>query len=337
MPRIRNILLIIALICLAVAAIFALRKLRRVAVRQEPPPVTLEGSVLKADPDPRRQTPLSGVTVTAEGPLSVVSTKSNPDGFFRLTLDPGVAKGQSATLTFSAPNYMTFQITASRPGDQLYIARLEALQPAALPKTAGQAPGAKVTTIRNLQVRYSFKKESTMGVGSLAKQFSAPNKGDVPCSNKPPCSPDGRWKATLTKLPIDAGEGNEFRNVRVSCIAGPCAFTRVEFPTGPARKVDVSVLNWSDPADFLVEADVMRTMMTDEVRYSYPFIVGQTMSFALPPSSEGPSVEADFDNEYIVCPLGPDLIVSWGTCSVDAPTNGNKVYRCQLKPGYRFE
>lgn len=337
MSRKKKIWLSIAVVCLLSAGIFLATRFHHVPAPQAPPAVMLEGSVLRADQDPLRQTPLSGVTITAEGPLSIVSAQSNPEGFYRLTLNPGVETGQTVKLTFSAPNYKTLQMIASRPGDQLYIAHLEPLQTTSEPTAGHQASAEKVTIIKNVQVRYSFKKESTMGVGSLAKQFSVLNTGNVPCANKRPCSPDGRWKATLTTLPLDAGEGNDFRNVRVTCVAGPCAFTKVEVDTRPARKVDVSVLNWSDPADFLVEADVMRTMITDDVRYSYPYIVGQTMSFALPPSSEGPSVEADFDNEYIVCPLGPDLIVSWGTCSVDAPPNGNKVYRCQLKPMYRFE
>ncbi len=339
MTRNRTISLSIAAASLAGLTIFLVIKLHRVPAPLKPPPVTLQGSVLKADADALKQTPLSGVTVTAESGSGIVSTQSNSEGFFTLLLDPGVPSGQVVTLTFSSRDYQTLQITAARPGDQLYIARLQPLQPSSPePKQSRQTPAEKVTALKNLQVRYSFKKESTIGVGSLAKQFSVANQGNVPCANKPPCSPDGRWKATRTTLPIDAGDRNEFHNVRVSCMAGPCAFTKVEpLSTRPERKMNISVLNWSDSADFLLEADIMRTMVAEEVRYSYPFIVGQTMSFALPSGSEGPSVEADFDGQFMVCPLGPDLIVSWGTCSVDAPPNEAKVYRCQLKPEYRFE
>jgi hypothetical protein len=197
---------------------------------------------------------------------------------------------------------------------------------------------AKIVEIKNIQVRYSFKDESTVGVGSLAKQFSAPNTGNVPCRGHIPCSPDGRWKATMTDLSLDAEPGNEFGNVRVSCIAGPCAFTKIDpdhFQQAQSR-ITVSVLNWSDTADFLIEADISRTMVTDSVRISYPFILGDTMNFALPPSSEGPSVEADMGGQYIVFPLGPALILSWGTCSVEVSPNGDKQYRCQSKPGYRL-
>ena len=70
---------------------------------------------------------------------------------------------------------------------------------------------------------------------------------------------------------IDAGSGNAFQNVRVSCIAGPCPFTKIEpsKPSYPARKVTVSVLNWSGPATFLVEAEVIRTMRSHMVRELY--------------------------------------------------------------------
>jgi hypothetical protein len=66
-------------------------------------------------------------------------------------------------------------------------------------------------------------------------------------------------------------------------------------------------------------------------------MVGQTMNFALPPGSEGPSIEADLDGQYIVFPMGPDLILSWATCTMEVSKDGNKIYRCQLKPGYQFQ
>ena len=77
---------------------------------------------------------------------------------------------------------------------------------------------------------------------------------------KPPCSPDGKWKASMGSITMDAGEGQQFDNARVSCIAGPCPFTRIE--TGaiprPGRKITVTIRNWSDTVTFLVEAEVTR-------------------------------------------------------------------------------
>ncbi len=303
------------------------------------PAITLVGDVLKQDSDPAQQTPLAGVTVTAAGGSTIVTRQTGPSGFFSVTLQPGVEKGESVILTFKHPDYKTLKIIAARPGDQLYIARLQPLQPEPNATLNPAAAPAKMVEIKNIQVRYSVKEKSTVVVGSLAKQFPAYNRGNVPCRGRLPCSPDDRWAATMTTLALDAEDGNEFRNVRILCVAGPCAFTKIEAGNfaRPARKITLSVLNWSDATNFLVEADVIRTMVTDAVQHSYPFIVGQTMNFALPPGSEGPSIEADVDGQYIIFPLGPALILSWATCSVEVSQDRNKIYRCQLKPGYRFQ
>jgi hypothetical protein len=302
-------------------------------------PVTLTGSVLLQDADPAKQTPLPGVTVIATEGGAQVTTSSGPTGFFSLTLGRRLPGIHPVTLTFQHPNYKTLQIDTGKPGDQLYIARLQPIRSnlASLPK-GEQKSAVKFVDIKNVRVRYSSKNESTMGIGSLAKQFSAANVGDVPCRGQKPCSPDGQWKATKTALSIDAGDGNEFTNVRVLCIAGPCAFTQTEPDRfdQPQRKITISVLNWSDTADFVVEADVSRTMVTNAVRISYPFIVGQTLSFALPPTSEGPTVEAELNGQNIIFPLGPALILAWGDCSVEVSSDGEKIFRCQAKPGYRL-
>jgi hypothetical protein len=105
----------------------------------------------------------------------------------------------------------------------------------------------------------------------------------------------------------------------------------------PSRKIEITALDWSDTASFLVEAEMTRTMTTDMVRQSYPFVTGQTISFALPAAAEGPSLIADINGEQIVFPLGPNLILSWTTCSVEMAQGGNKLYRCELKHGYQVQ
>jgi hypothetical protein len=277
------------------------------------------------------------VLVKATAGLTAASTKSDPLGFFNLTLNPEV--GQTVLLTFQHPNYETLEIAATTPGNQLYIARMRPVQPETGSNANNSGMPGKFFAVTNVRVRYTSKEQSVVGVGSLAKQFPVPNIGNVPCRRQEPCSPDGRWKATTTTLPLDAGEGDEFRNVRVTCIAGPCAFTKIESDRlgQPARRITISVVNWSDSADFLVEADVARTMMTDAVQYSYPFKVGQTINFSLPPSSEGASIEADLDGQYIVFPLGPEVILSLASCTVEVSKDGNKTYRCELKPGYLLQ
>ena len=301
-------------------------------------PVTLVGDVLKQDGEPAQQTPLQGVVVTASAGLAMVSVRSDPTGLFSVTLNPGPEKDESVLLSFKHPGYKPLQIVATQPGDQLYIARMEPIEPGGQARLENIAAPAKVVELNNIRLRYLQKQESTVEVGSLAKQFTAHNLGNVPCRGRPPCSPDGRWAASRTDLPLDAEGGNEFRNVRVLCVAGPCAFTKV-LPINtetPKRTITVSVLDWSDTAVFLVEADVIRTTVTEAVRYAYPFMIGATMSFALPSSAEGPSIEADVDGQNIVFPLGPLLRLPWATCSVEVSQQSNKNFRCQVNTGYRL-
>ena len=298
--------------------------------------VTLEGDVLKQDSDPVQQTPLAGVLVTARAGITSASAQSGPTGLFRISLRPLPGEGEPVVLTFKHADYKPLEIVADHPGNQLYIARMQALQPAGQATLEGIANKAKLVELSNVRVRYSLKEESTVNVGSLAKEFTAHNLGNVPCRGRLPCSPDGRWAAYMTNLPLDAEDSNEFRNVRVLCVAGPCAFTKVE-PLNtktPARSVTVSVLNWSDTAVFLVEADVTRTMVTEAIQYAYPFIVGPSMSFALPAGSEGPSIEADVNGQYVVFPLGPPLLLPWANCSVEDSQPSNRIFRCQVKAGY---
>ena len=335
--RKKSLIAILSALIVAIGIVVVIElKHRRAAAH--PPPVTLVGDVLKQDSDPAQQAPLSGVLVTASASSGTVSARSGPTGLFSVTLNPGPQKGEAVVLTFKDAGYKPLQIVATRPGDQLYIARMEPLQPEAQGPSQNAAVPAKAVELNNIRVRYTVKERSTVNVGSLAKQFTAYNLGNVPCRGRPPCSPDGRWAASRSDLPLDAEVGNEFRNVRVLCVAGPCAFTQVLSPnlSIPKRTLTVSVLNWSDTAVFLVEADVIRTMVTDAVQYAYPFIVGSTMTFALPPGSEGPSIEADVDGQYIVFPLGPPLNLPWATCTVEVSQQSNKDFRCHLKPGYRM-
>src|SRR5262249_729492 len=145
-------------------------------------------------------------------------------------------------------------------------------------------------------------------------------------------------KATAGTTTLDAGEGNEFRNARASCIAGPCPFTRIDTRglehTG--RTITVSATAWSDTATFLVEGDVVHPMTSDIVRNSYPAIFGAALNSPPPPAAEGASIQAELNGQTIIFPLGPALILSWADCVVRANSDLIRVYRCELKPGYRW-
>lgn len=217
--------------------------------------------------------------------------------------------------------------------DKIYIVRMAPLAAKAEPPR--EQPG---TAIANVKIRYSVKTSAAVSVGSAVKTFEVVNTGNVPCKDSAFCSPDGKWKAAVGSATIDAGEGNEFRNVRVSCIAGPCPFTRVQSDENSqnGKVVNVSVLNWSDTTTFLLEAEVYHPMESEVVRESHPAIFGRTLNFSTPGSAEGQSIEADVNGETIVFPLGPDLCLSWADCTVNNDRDHNKTYRCELKSGYVF-
>ncbi len=293
---------------------------------------TLAGAVLIANADPRKQLPVSNVEITAEAGGMAARAKSDSSGFFRLNWPAGVWRGEQVTLRFRHPDYQPLEITGP-VSDRLYIARITST---ASVKDV-ESHGAEVS-VADIRVRYAVKATTTVNIGSTAETFEVVNDGNVPCEGRPPCSPDGKWKAAIGSQSLDAGEGQEFQNVRASCIAGPCPFTKIEsdgFSSG-GRRISASVRAWSDTVTFLVEADVVRTMLSDAIRRAYPSIFGRNMTFTLPPTGQGPSIEAEVNGVAIVFPLSPDLSLSWASCNVQVASNRNKVYSCELKPGYRF-
>jgi len=301
-------------------------------------PILLTGAVVREDTDTQKQTPLPNTAITVTGGAFSAHAVSDPSGLFTVPVQPGLTLGRTLTLKFEHAGYKPVEME-ERSGEHLYVVRMEPLVDDNVTVSDVSTNRRPAVKIKNLRVRYSYKEQSTIVVGLLAKQFEVVNTGNVPCRGQRPCSPDGKWKAAEGSLSVDAPAGDEFRNVRISCVAGPCPFTRLEpaeIPR-PVRTIRVSALNWSDTAHFLVEADVIRTMATDAVHQSFPFVDGDTMTFALPAAAEGPSILADIDNQEIVYPLGPRVILSWATCGVEAPPGKNKVFRCEIKPGYELQ
>jgi hypothetical protein len=103
------------------------------------------------------------------------------------------------------------------------------------------------------------------------------------------------------------------------------------------RVLTLTVRDWSDTATFLLEAEVFRPMVSQREHWSYPAIFGEGMSFTLPSSAESVSIEADQDGQTIIFPLGPALQLSWASCDAETNPDQGTIYRCTLKPGYRFQ
>jgi hypothetical protein len=295
--------------------------------------LSVTGAIVQQNEDTKKQSPIGDVVVSVANDLAAGPTKSNTSGYFRLDLKPTVKRSQPITLQFRQPKYQPLDLKTTT-GDMLYV-----VQMVPLVTDDGDKPGNKPpVVVANVVIRYSTETNSEMNVGTGVTTFQVPNTGGVPCDPRGPCSPDGRWKASIGGASLDAGEGNVFRNARVFCIAGPCPFTKIEsddFSRG-GRHISASVRNWSDTTTFLFQAEVFRQQVSDIVRESYPVIYGRTFNFSLPSSAEGPSLEAELDKMPITFPLGPDPKLSWASCSVIFGSRLSKSYRCELKQGYKF-
>ncbi len=295
-------------------------------------PLTLRGAVIRQDADPTKQLPLADVEITALSNGGVIGTgKSDASGAFTVTLRNRFWIGRQVTLKLRHSDYEPLDLH-DFAGDKLYVAHMAPLRQEV--KSTNHAD----IVVSNVLARYSIKTTNTANVGSAVKTFEVANRGNVPCRKQPPCSPDGRWKAAIGSASLDAGDGNEFRNARTSCIAGPCPFTKIEaedFLQG-GREVKVSARNWSDTATFLMEAEVFRPMVADMVRTSHPVIFGQALNFTVPGAADGISIQAEINGETITFPFGPNLYLSWADCNARVNRDQTKVYRCELKPGYKF-
>jgi hypothetical protein len=296
-------------------------------------PVTLRGAIVRKSDQPARDVPVGGVQVTASDGSVVAAGKSDSSGAFALTLPRSVIRRKPMTLNFRHPDYVPYELSDAA-GGRLYVVSMTPL-PGPAPVKSSQPQ----IRIGNVSVRYTVKTGGVMDVGSGVKTFQVVNTGNVPCNGHAPCSPDGKWKAGIGGATLDAGPENVFRDGRVSCIAGPCPFTAIQhdnFSRG-GRVISVSVLNWSDTTTFLLQAEAVREMLTDTIRKSYPVVYEDTMNFSLPASAEGTCIEAEVDGTPIVFPIVPNLSLSWANCETQAEPENNKLYRCELKPGYLFQ
>lgn len=325
---------IIAAVAVAFAAAVAVRM-----HRWRPRSLTIQGAVMRKDEDTRKESPISDAQVTASDGVTSITAQSDASGYFNITFPEAMWPGQTLNLTFRHADYLPIDLklpTGLRLASKgLYVVAMTPdLQASA--KSLNKAE----SVVSNIRVRYTVNSQTEENVGSAVKTFEVVNKGNVPCKGQAPCSPDGSWKAARGTVSLDAGPEDEFRNARASCIAGPCPFTQIDssgFVNG-GRTISATAVVWSDTATFLLEAEVFRTAMNSRLRELYPVVFGQTLHFTLPPTQEGVSIEADVDGVPMVFPLGPELYLSWANCSVrnNGDIEKTTVYRCELKPGYRF-
>lgn len=297
-------------------------------------PISLMGAIVKEDTDPRKRSPITDVDVSVADNLALASVRSDFSGFFKLSLRPRLKAGQPITLRFRHKDYKPLDLTTTLD-HKLYVIHMIALHQESTDATPSNRP---LIPLSNVFVRYSTEATTSDNIGTGLKTFQVVNTGNVPCNGQPPCSPDGRWKGAIASTSLDAGVGNTYDDARLSCIAGPCPFTRIvsdNFSHG-GRYISVSILDWSDTTTFLLQAEVFRIQIANIVRESYPVIFGNSLNFTLPASAEGPTLEAEESGQNIVFPLGPSPQLTWADCNVRVGKDQSKSYRCELKPGYQF-
>jgi hypothetical protein len=305
-----------------------------VAIHYIRKPFAIRGAVIQQNEDTKRQSPIMDVSIDAANHIAGVPSKSDFSGYFKLVLRPGVKRGEPITIQFRHPDYRPFDLK-DVISDKVYVVRMIPLHHEQIDEKPGQPQAA----ISNIFVRYSIERTAEVNIGTGVTTFQVVNTANVPCDHTTSCSPDNRWKAAVGGAALDAGQGNLFENARVSCIAGPCPFTKIEsdnFSHG-GRNISVTVRGWADTTTFLFQAEVFRQEISDLVRESYPVIFGRALNFSLPAAARGATLEAEVAGMHIVFPLAPSPTLSWAVCNVKAGKDQSKSYRCELQPGFRFK
>ena len=271
--------------------------------------LTVRGVVLRQDPDPRKQLPIPNVKIVATEDGRNAEAATDTSGLFELNLLNGGWRERPVSLLFSHPGYQPLKINLPLTRE-LYVARMQPVPaPPPAPRGLHEAVGheamvndvivkdvivkdviVKDVIVKDVRVRYSEKTSSTVNVGSTAKTFTVPNTGNVACAGRAALFAGWQMEGRFGGVTIDAGQGQQFQNARVSCIAGPCPFTKIE--TGaiprPGRTITVMVRNWSDTVTYLVEAEVTRSMPSDAIRQAYPAIYGRSYEFHPARRGRGP-------------------------------------------------
>ena len=326
---------IIAAIAATTATVLVLRARRWNTVL-----MTIQGAVIQRDADAEKELPIADADVTATRGATTIRTRTDARGYFHIKFPEVIWPGQTVVLSFRHAGYfpvdMDLHIQFRSMMRRLFIAEMDP-EPVAV-RTSAEG-GRPISVVSNIRVRYTENFQTDEDVGSAVRTFQVVNRGNVPCRRQAPCSPDGTWRAAKGSITLDAGAGNEFRNVRASCIAGPCPFTSIDSSNfqHPGRVLTVTAEDWSDTATFLLEAEVMHTTIESSVRHSYPVLFDRSLNFTVPPTQEGVSLEAEINGSPMVFPMGPDLYLSWANCTANTnETEKSTAYRCELKPGYRF-
>ncbi|HJY93027.1 MAG TPA: hypothetical protein VJ255_22260, partial [Candidatus Acidoferrum sp.] len=163
-------------------------------------PLTLKGAVIKQDSDTQKQSPIANVAVVSVDGLATQNAESDFSGGFSLTMRPGVKMGQHIRLAFRHPDFQPLDLDGPL-SSELYVVTMIPLHGEVEAKL-----NESEIEVGNVRVRYSIATMTTENIGTEVKTFQVVNSANVPCYDKIPCSPDGKWKAEIGSLALDAGQ-----------------------------------------------------------------------------------------------------------------------------------
>jgi len=212
-----------------------------------PPPITeFSGVVMRDDANPERRFPIHGVQVAATNGVALSPVTTDSNGLFKLLLKPEAKSGAEIDLDFTGEQYQERDVTAVIASDVPFVVYL-------WPSTYAEASPAS----RSPWTAAQFTPVADNQNNILSKTFVVPNRGSVRCHAQP-CSPDGKWQATIASASLDAGPGKVFSSGHADCIAGPCPWTEIVINglgTGK-RQISVSVKDWSDTVTYKLWGEV---------------------------------------------------------------------------------
>jgi len=176
-----------------------------------PRALTIQGAVIRSDEDARKQSPISGASITASDGVTIRSTQSDASGYFNITFPETVWPGQVLNLTFRHDDYRPLDLQL-HTGLRLASKELHVAALVPVDDSTGPSPNKPLSVVSNIRVRYTVNSETDDNIGSAVRTFQVVNKPGVPCNAQAPCSPDGIWKASSGSVTLDAGPEDQFRN-----------------------------------------------------------------------------------------------------------------------------
>ena len=160
--------------------------------------ITIEGAVIQRDADTKKELPIAGVAITASDGVKSATTQSEASGYFKLVLQKGVLSGKPVIVNFRHASYEPLDLNV-QTGDWRNMASYTLQQWSRFLQIAA-GPGRPEKVVSNIRVRYTTNSRTETNVGSAVKTFQVVNKGNVPCNDQSPCSPDGNGRLQSSQL-----------------------------------------------------------------------------------------------------------------------------------------